>query len=204
MSPTLGLRAWGTSPGSPAGFLGLSGWGKCPPLLSCSPGPGGPLLPVSPILPSASFLWPQDQCGRSGVGGPCRAGDWPGSSAASLGLNAPGDHPPLLSCSSQRVPPACLSWSPQPQGHRSCLSSDSPPPSVPPCPTGSLGGSSCLLGHQGPPPVASRCPSCGESLTQHLPTPPSWLCPPTIISEYHQLSSHCPNFLKCFLQSESK
>ena len=43
------------------------------------------------------------------------------------------------------------------------------PPSVPPRPTGSLGGSFRLLGHQGPPPVASRHPSCGEMLTQHLP-----------------------------------
>ena len=36
MSPTSDLRRQGTSPGSPAGFLGLSGRGKCPPLLSCS------------------------------------------------------------------------------------------------------------------------------------------------------------------------
>ena len=40
----------GTSPGSPAGFLGSSGWGRYPPLLSWSSGLGGPLLPASPDL----------------------------------------------------------------------------------------------------------------------------------------------------------
>ena len=34
--PTSGLIGQGTSPGSPAGFLGLSGQGNCTPLLSCS------------------------------------------------------------------------------------------------------------------------------------------------------------------------
>ena len=38
------------------------------------------------------------------------------------------------------------------------------PASVPPCPTGSLGGSSCLFGRQGPLPAGGRCPSCGETL----------------------------------------
>ena len=33
MPLTPGLRVQGTSPGSPAGFLGSSGWGKLPPLL---------------------------------------------------------------------------------------------------------------------------------------------------------------------------
>ena len=89
--PTPGLRGQGTSPGSPAGFLGSSGRGKCPPLLFCS-------------------FW--------------------------------------------RTLPTCLSWSPWTQGCRSCLASTSPPPSVPPCPTGSLGGSPISLGirvpHQRP------------------------------------------------------
>ena len=49
----------------------------------------------------------------------------------------------------------------------------SSPLSTPLCHTGSLGGSSCLLGHRVPPPAASRCPSCGETLTRHLSTPPS-------------------------------
>ena len=65
--PTPGLRGRGTSPGSPAGFLGSSGWGKRPTLLSrssqraTSPPHRLPLL-ISP----ASLLCPQDQCGRQG------------------------------------------------------------------------------------------------------------------------------------------
>ena len=53
--PTPGLRGQGTSPGSPAGFLGSSGWGKRPPFLSCSSSPEGPShLPLlfSPRPPS--------------------------------------------------------------------------------------------------------------------------------------------------------
>ena len=46
-------------------------------------------------------------------------------------------------------------------------------PSVPLHPTSSLWGSSRLLGHQSPRPAASRHPSCGETLTPCLPTPPS-------------------------------
>ena len=91
------------------------------------------------------------------------------------GPSGPGDYPPLLSCCSWRVTPACLSWSPWPQGRRSYLASTSPPPSVPPHPTCSLGGSSHFLGRQCPPPGAGRCPSCGETLTRHLPTLPSSL-----------------------------
>ena len=60
-----------------------------------------------------------------------------------------------------------------PQGRRSCLASTSPPPSVPRRPTSTLGGSSHLLGRQGPAPVAGSHPSCGETLTQCLPTLPS-------------------------------
>ena len=40
-----GLRGQGTSPGSLAGFLGLSGWGKHPLLLSCSSGLGSGRAP---------------------------------------------------------------------------------------------------------------------------------------------------------------
>ena len=108
---TPGLRGQGTSPGSPAGFLGSSWGGKCPPLLSCSSGLRGPLC--LPLLISG------------------------------------------------------------PQGCRSCLASTSPPPSVLLHPTGSLWGSSRLLGRQCPPPVAGRSPSCGETLTPCLPTLPS-------------------------------
>ena len=39
----------------------------------------------------------------------------------------------------------------------------------------SLWGSSCLLGCQSPPPAAGRGPSCGQTLTLHIPTLPSWL-----------------------------
>ena len=46
-------------------------------------------------------------------------------------------------------------------------------PLSPPRLTSSLGGSSCLLGLQGPPPAAGKCPSWEEMLTLHLPTPPS-------------------------------
>ena len=62
--PTPGLRGQGTSPGSPAGFLGSSGQGKRPPLLSFSSGLGGPLLPASPDLPGLPSIpsgpvWPE-------------------------------------------------------------------------------------------------------------------------------------------------
>ena len=62
------------------------------------------------------------------------------------GLSGPGDCPPPFSSSSPRDPPTCLSWSPWPQGCRSCLASTSLPSSVPLRPTGSLWGSSRLLG----------------------------------------------------------
>ena len=51
LAPASGLRWQETPPGRPAGFLGLSGWGKRPPLLSRSSGPGGFLPPASPDLP---------------------------------------------------------------------------------------------------------------------------------------------------------
>ena len=63
-APDPGLRGQGTSPGSPAGFLGLSGWGKLPPLLSCSLGPRGPLPPASPDLP-----WPPSYAPGTNVAG---------------------------------------------------------------------------------------------------------------------------------------
>ena len=47
MPPASGLQGVGTPPGSPAGFLGLSGQSKCPPFLSCSSSPWGPLPPAS-------------------------------------------------------------------------------------------------------------------------------------------------------------
>ena len=95
MPPTPGLRGWGTSPDSPAGFLGSSGWGKCPPLLSCSSGPRGPFPPASPVLPSASFLCPQDQCGW-GEGGSWRAGDGLGTQQAPWAQVGGGQTPSSL------------------------------------------------------------------------------------------------------------
>ena len=57
--PTPGLRGQGTSPGSPAGFLGSSGRGNPPPLLSRSAPPGGPLPPADlPSLGDANPVWP--------------------------------------------------------------------------------------------------------------------------------------------------
>ena len=81
--PTPGLRGQGTSPGSPAGFLGSSGQGKCPPLLSCSSGLGSGRAP--PACLSSSPL-PPSYAPRTSVvwgGGPWMAGDRPGSSAGS-------------------------------------------------------------------------------------------------------------------------
>ena len=77
--PTPGLRGQETSPGSPAGFLGSSGWGKCPPLLS-SPAPsfwdmGRPHPPASPDLPALPPMPP----GPMRVGGEGGAFDGRGS-----------------------------------------------------------------------------------------------------------------------------
>ena len=58
LSPIPGLRGQGSSPGSPAGFLGSSGWGKCPPHFSSSPGLGGTLPPASPDLPGLPLMPP--------------------------------------------------------------------------------------------------------------------------------------------------
>ena len=75
-APTPGLRGSGTSPGSPAGFLGSSGWGKCPPLLSCSSclgigraPTGGSLLPASPDLPGLTPVPPGPTKPGWGFGG---------------------------------------------------------------------------------------------------------------------------------------
>ena len=105
--PTPGLRGQGTSPGNSAGFLGSSGRGKHPPLLSCSScwGLGAPLPPTSPDHPSL-LLCPQDPRGLDGVL------EW-GEAAWELSRlpcpSGPVDRPLLLSRSSWRVLPACLS-----------------------------------------------------------------------------------------------
>ena len=107
MPPTPGLRGQWNSPGSPAGFLGPSGWGKHPPLLSCSSGCRGALPPASPFLPLASFLCPQDQCGH-GEWGPFegRGLAWELSSLLvpkSVG-QMPSAPPPLLPEGPSHVP----------------------------------------------------------------------------------------------------
>ena len=106
--PIPGLRGQGTSSGSPAGFLSSSGWGKHPPLLSCSSGLGSgrahpTCLSWSTRPPSYA---PKDPCSLEGA---WRAGDWPGNSAVSPWPSGWGNHLPLLSHSSRMAPPACLS-----------------------------------------------------------------------------------------------
>ena len=81
MPPTPVLRGRGTSPWSPAGFLGSSGQGKCPPLLSCSSCLGVFLLPASPDLCGLPPMSPGPMWG--GEWGPWRAGDRPGCSPGS-------------------------------------------------------------------------------------------------------------------------
>ena len=98
----------GDSPGSPAGFLGSSGWCKCPPLLFCSSDLGGPLPPPSPDLPSLSTMPPMTHAAWRGL---WRAGDRPGTSAASLCPSGWGKCSPLPH-SSWMAPPSCLSCSP--------------------------------------------------------------------------------------------
>ena len=85
---------------------GLKWAGQMPssPLLSFS-SLGGPLLPASPDLPSLPPIPPRTHAACRGL---WRARDWSGSSAGSLGLNGQGNHPPLLSQSSQMAPPTCL------------------------------------------------------------------------------------------------
>ena len=96
VSSTSGLRGQGTSPGSPAGFLGSSGRGK--PLLSF-PAPlvwglGRPRPPASPDLPGLPPMPPRAHAAWRGV---WRAGDRPGRSAGvpliSLGVRAPHQRP---------------------------------------------------------------------------------------------------------------
>ena len=121
------------------------------------------------LITPASLLCPLDQCGGGrlrgqGTGLGAQQFPWPEWTrqlpSAPLLL-----FPESPSCLPLLISPA--------SGHQSCLASTPPPPSDPPRPTGSLGGSSHLLGHQSPPPGAGRHPSCGEKPTLCLPTPPS-------------------------------
>ena len=76
----------------------------------CSPpAPPGWLLP--PASPDLSGLPPMPPRTHAAFRGLCGAGYQPRSSAGSPGQSGRGNHPPLISCSSRRAPPACLSWS---------------------------------------------------------------------------------------------
>ena len=118
--------------------------------LHSSPAPQSWRVPptcLSAFTP-ASFLCPQDQHGpdraSEGIRPSPRAGqtslaDRAGDTLVRFRLIQAPKSP------SRHGNPFSLSATPQ--GRWSCLASTSPPPSVPPHPTVSLGGSSCLLGH---------------------------------------------------------
>ena len=69
--------------------------------------PSAPLLLLPPASPDLPGLRPMPLRTHAAWRGLWRARDWSGSSAGSPGLSGPGNHPPLLSHSSQRAPP-CL------------------------------------------------------------------------------------------------
>ena len=155
------LKGQGTSPGSPAGFLGSSGWGKHPPLLSCSSGLG------SGRAPPACLSWPPGPPfyapGTNAAGGwePWRGGGWPGNLADSLCPIGQGNRPlaPLLLLlqGPSRLPllisPASLLC---PQG--------------PTQPAGGFGGQGTGLGAQQAPHVW-----VGRTVTLHFsPALPGW------------------------------
>ena len=148
--PTPGLRGQGTSLGCPAGFLVSNGQGKHPPVLSCSSSLGRPLGPSHlPLLISlASLLCPQ---------GPMQSGGGFGGQGISLGAQQSpwpewarqsSSAPLLLFPESASHLPLLISLA---SGCQSCLASTSPLPTVSLHPTGSLWGSSHLLGHQSHP-----------------------------------------------------
>ena len=147
----------------------MSGRGNRPPLLSCSSQSSPPAcLSCSPLgLLPMPRKDPRDLEGAlegrgsawelSRLPWPQWAGQLP-SAALPLLLDGPSHLPLLISPASGALILSGLHFS-------STLS--------PLHPTGSFWGSSHLFGCQSPPPVAGRCPSCGETLTLHLPTPPS-------------------------------
>ena len=161
MPPSPVIRGWGTSPGSSRAFLGLSQQGKRTPLLSR----------FSQMAPSASPALPGQ--------GPMKIGGVFGGQEISLGAQqAPrvqvGGEDALCSSPPRR---RLLPASPDLPGLRDA-DPVRPPLLLPPQPP------HVLLVHLGvppvslgirvlPPPVAGRRPSCGETLTWHLPTPPS-------------------------------
>ena len=153
----------------PSKFPGLEWMGQTPssPLL---------LLPQRPShLPLLFSPQPPSYASRTNAAGgevALEGGDQPGSPAAFLGSSGRGNLPPLLSCSSHR---ALLPASRDLPGLRGPILSGLhfSSPLSPPTSYWFIGGSSRLLGHQGPPSVAGRSPSCGETVTWHLLTPPS-------------------------------
>ena len=139
------------------------------PLLLLPEGPSHLPLLISP----ASLLCLQDPCSLDGA---LEGGYWLGSSAGSpaqVGQVITLHSSPALP--GESVPPhPRLPLLISPASGAPILSGlHSSTPSVPLHPTSSLWGSSRLLGHQSPRPAASRHPSCGETLTPCLPTPPS-------------------------------
>ena len=127
----------------------------------------GPFPPASPDLPGLPPMPPRTHAAWRGL---WRAGDRPGSSAGSRAQV--GDRPPLLSHSSQRVPPTCFSDLPGLRGSDPVW----PPLLLPLSPPTSYQFTWGLLPSpwgQASPPAAGRCPSCGKTLTQRLPTLPS-------------------------------
>ena len=162
--PTPGLRGQGTSPGSPAGFLGSSRRDKRPPLLSCSshlpllfslgllPIPLGPMRPGGGVGPGGQRTGLGSSAGSPGRVGRADAlrssPSPPGGSLPSAFPDLPGlrgADPVWLPLLLPLQPPTSyrFTWGflPSPWASRS-------------------------------PPVAGRHPSW-EMLTWHLPTPPS-------------------------------
>ena len=129
---------------------------------------GSSHLPL--LISLASLLCPQDHAAWMGL---WRAGYWLGSSA---GSPARVGQAIALRFSPALPGESLLPASPDLPGLRGNDPAWPPlllPTSVPLRPTTSLCSSSRLLGHQRPRPVAGRSPSCGETLTRCLRTPPS-------------------------------
>ena len=111
----------------------------------------------------ASLLCPQDRPGQEGISEGIEPSPRAGQTSPAIGQGKrwacfPTDPSPRGSPQAwEPLPPLS-----HPLGRWSCPASISPPLSVPPRPTGSLGGSSHVLGHWGPPPASSRCHSSGE------------------------------------------
>ena len=102
-APHSSLRGQGTSPGSLASFLGLRGWGKCPPLLACFSHSAPPAcLSWSPRSPSYSLKDPRGlERGLEGRGSAWELSRLPGPQWAGQSPSAPL---PLLPEGPSRLP----------------------------------------------------------------------------------------------------